>query len=469
MPQPNILLFLTDDHAPWSLAAYGNTRFGTPNFSRLAAAGTTFLNAFTPSPVCSPARACLMTGRTPSQVGVHDWLEEFDPEIGSRDWLAEEKPLPQLLRETGYHTILSGKWHMGSAHSTPPGFDRHFRLPGWQGGHNGTFTYSQDGEPVTLDGNKSGRITERALQMLSEAPAGRPFFLNVGYIATHSPYEAECHDPAIVREVESLDFEDFLAFEPHPWAKNEGISVEGAANREALVSRYRGYHAAVLEVDRNLGRIWDELEARGQLANTIVIYVSDHGCALGHQGFWGKGNSTRPLNMYDVSLRVPYLMQGPGIAAGQRVEAPVDHYDLFQAICEWGGVKREGRDWYSRRYPGRSLASLAAGEEPRGWQQERYGEYGDLRCIHTPEWKYVERYPEGPHDLFHNGDEETNLAEEPEFELVREDLSRQLRSWYAIHEEPEKSGLRVKELARHNNWNEAWRDGIRESRGLQVY
>ena len=86
--QPNILLFLTDDHGQWAARCYGNAALPTPNLDRLAAEGVRFANAFTPSPVCSPARACLLTGRTPSQVGIHDWLQEAVPVIGDFDWLA---------------------------------------------------------------------------------------------------------------------------------------------------------------------------------------------------------------------------------------------------------------------------------------------------------------------------------------------------------------------------------------------
>ncbi|MDE0312235.1 MAG: sulfatase-like hydrolase/transferase, partial [Caldilineaceae bacterium] len=123
MARPNILLFLTDDHGQWANGCYGNSELQTPNLDRLATEGARFADAFTPCPVCSPARACLMTGRTPSQVGIHDWLQEAEPVIGDHDWLAGEETLPQLLSRAGYHCGLSGKWHMGRSHRTPPGFD----------------------------------------------------------------------------------------------------------------------------------------------------------------------------------------------------------------------------------------------------------------------------------------------------------------------------------------------------------
>jgi len=465
MPQPNILLFLTDDHGQWAAGCYGNPALPTPNLDRLAREGVRFANAFTPCPVCSPARACLLTGRTPSQVGIHDWLQEAEPVIGDFDWLAGETTLPQLLSAAGYHCGLSGKWHLGRSHATPPGFERCFGLPRWQGVHNGRYTYHIDGQPVDLDGNKSTLITDHALEFLAAAPDDRPFFLNVGYIATHSPYAAAGHDPALTARFVDHDFAEIPAYRPHAWNRNEGLAGGFKPTPEQIRARHIGYYAAVAEIDREVGRILAQLEEMGQLDNTIVIYTSDHGCALGHHGFWGKGNSTRPLNMYETSLRVPLLMRGPGIAAGRAAKQCVDHYDTFQAICAWAGV-----DLPERGYPGHSLAPLVGGESA-AWDDTRYGEYGDLRMVRTPEYKYVKRYPNGPHDLFNlveDPGETLNRAGWDEYRSVQQTLDRQLEAWYAGYEESAYSGRAVK-FQRVHNRNEAWRDGRRERAGLQVY
>lgn len=460
--RPNIVLFLTDDHAPWTLPVYGNrSSIRLPHFGRFSEEGTVFQNAFTPCPVCSPARSCLMTGRTPSQVGIHDWLEESDPAIAERDWLKNETTLPERLHDAGYHTILSGKWHLGRSFGTPRGFDRCFGLPGGQGSHNGPYRYHQDGQAVDLDGNKSAIITERALAMLDDAPAGRPFFLNVGYIATHSPYRAEEHDATLVSEAEFLSLEDFPPYRAHPWVKNEDFQANRENESDELRRRYLGYYAAVLELDRNVGRVVSHLEKQGKLDNTIVVYVSDHGCSLGHQGFFGKGNSTRPLNMLDVSLRIPLLMRGPGIQRGGVVEKPVDHYDLFLALCEWAGAAPGDPGGF----PGRSLVPLAQGETVSDWPPELFGEYGDLRMIRTPEFKFVHRYPDGPDELFDlrsDAGETVNLAGLSNHLETKLALERRLSDWYARHEDPVHSGLRVGSLPVHNLRDEAWRDGRRE-------
>lgn len=158
--KPNILLFLTDDHGAWALGCYGNREVRSPVLDGLAAQGARFANAFTPGPVCSPGRACLLTGRTPSQVGIHDWIQEECPAFGDPDWLEEEITLPEFLHDAGYHCGLSGKWHLGRSHVTPRGFDWCFGLPGWQGAHIQEYTYHLNGEPVTLTGNKTHFITD---------------------------------------------------------------------------------------------------------------------------------------------------------------------------------------------------------------------------------------------------------------------------------------------------------------------
>lgn len=464
--RPDILLFLTDDHGAWALGCQGNREVRSPNLDALAAAGVRFADAFTPSPVCSPARACLLTGRTPSQVGLHDWLQEAEPEYAERDWIAGERTLPELLAAAGYHTGLSGKWHLGRSHLTPRGLDWYFGLPGWQGDHIETYTYVEDGRPLTLTGNKSRIIADRALGFLDAAPADRPLFLQVGFIATHSPYAGQA--PELEASYAGASFADIPPYLPHPWRQNEGFRQSEAYTRADLTAKYASYYAAVTEMDAQAGRLLGRLRALGRLENTLVVYASDHGLALGHAGFWGKGNSTRPLNMYEVAIRVPLIAAWPagGLAGGRVVRRCIDHYDTFQAICAAAGVRPDP----ARAYPGASWLPLARGE-PAAWDDARHGEYGDLRMLRTPAHKYVRRYPAGPDELFDlraDPEERQNLAGRPEQAEAEAGLRAALERWYARHEDPALSGLRVKALPQHNR-NEAWRDGLREARGLQIY
>lgn len=465
---PNIIFFLTDDHGIWAAGCYGNREIQTPTLDRLAAGGVRFDNAFTPVPVCSPGRACLLTGQTASQVGIHDWLEEGVPEIANRDWLDGAKTLFEYLHEAGYYTGLCGKWHLGRSHLPPRGADYHFGIPYWQGRHNETFTYVENGQELELTGNKSGFVTDHAIKFLDQAPADRPFFLNVGYIATHSPYDQQSHDPAVTALYQDATFDDIPPYdEPHPWQKNEGLAGGENVTEQDIIDRYIGYYAAVTEIDRNVTRIIEKLEAMGRLEDTIIVYTSDHGCAIGHHGFWGKGNSTRPLNMYDVSLRVPLIWSGPGAQAGEVVAHCVDHYDTFMTLLDRLDLTPD----VDRRFPGLSYGPMLEGRA-MPWDETRFGEYGDLRMVRTPAWKLVWRYPNGPHDLFNlaNDPGETqNVIDDPANRTIYAELKRKIDGFYAEYTDPEKSGLRVKELPKHNSGAEAWRDDRRETRGLQEY
>jgi arylsulfatase A-like enzyme len=461
LERPNILLFLTDDHGAWANGCYGNSEVETPTLDALATTGTRFNSAYTPCPVCSPARACLLTGKMPSQVGIHDWLQEWIPAIGERDWLGGIRTLFDYLSDAGYYCGMSGKWHLGQSHLPPSGVDYHFGLPGWQGRHNGPYTYARNGEMVELDGNKSQFITDRAIEFLDTAPADKPFFLNIGYIATHSPYQQQEHDAEQTAKYQDCPFEAIPPWAPHPWVNNEGGANELSARE--LRDRYIGYYASVTEVDDNIARVIGALKARDQWENTIIIYTSDHGCAIGHQGFFGKGNSTRPLNMYEVSLQVPLIISGAGVES-QSLDTYVDHCDTFHTICALAGFELPRDEVYA----GESYEAMLRGQRI-AWDNTRYGEYGDLRMIRDERWKLVWRYPTGPQDLFDlaaDPGERVNVFDRSS-EVVAEYKAR-LAAFYAEHEVAELSGLRVKELPLHNH-KEAWRDGVRVARGLQLY
>ena len=429
-----------------------------------------------PTPVCSPGRACLLTGLTSSQHGVHDWIAMHDPECQERDWLAGQVTLAEALSREGYVCGLSGKWHVGQCYQAPRGYDWYFGFA-MQGPHMGITTYVHEGRAQVRRGNVTEIVTDRAIEFLNKVPGDRPFFLQVGYTDTHSPYTGQ--DPELVASYREATFRDIAGDDPHPWSWNEGFPEDTEVPEEEARIRHMNQYAAVTDIDRSIGTLLDAVASSGRAEETIIIYTSDHGLSQGQNGFWGKGNGTRPLNMYDVSIRVPLLAMGPGLSKGVACDRCVDHFDTFKTLCELCGVRSSHlRD--DVNYPGRSYLPMAAGGRGGDWDDARYGEYGDLRMIRTPRHKLVRRFTDGPDDLFDlasDPGEKVNLIDHPDLAGTREDLSGRLDAFYARYEDLEKSGLRVKDLPRHNCAqkpgqtvsSEAWRDGVRESRGLQIY
>jgi arylsulfatase A-like enzyme len=453
----NILLILTDDHAAWALGHAGCAEIHTPNLDRLAARGTRYTNAVTPSPVCSPARACLMTGRMPSEHGIHDWLQEYDPEIGDRDWLAGIETLPEWYQQRGYHTGLSGKWHLGFHEGAPPGFDWAFGMDRKINSHNGPIDYFLNGEKLNLEGNRSRHITDHALRFLEERPDDRPFFLNIGYFATHSPFMENKHDPETVNLYRDATFPDLPRLAPHPWRKPENGIPGDSFDEEEARKRWRGYYAAVTEIDREIGRVIDALEARGLLEDTLILYSADHGLCLGHHGVWGKGNGTRPLNFYEESLRVPLIIAGPGMEPGGIVDTPVSHLETYRFLttdhAEITDETHHSKGIFDSRDSRDSLLSSAT-----------FHEYGDSRAIRTPQYKLIRRYHHGPdelYDLTKDPHERKNVIEDPTYSQVVAEMDAAQDAFFESHSRDSCDGRRVAALPRHND-HEAWRDGLRD-------
>ncbi len=455
---PNILLFLTDDHAQWAMGCAGNSELRTPTFNYLAENGTRFANAFTPTPVCSPARACLLTGRLASQHGLHDYLNSNDPAVNGIRWLENETTLAQLFQAAGYQTGQFGKWHLGQDEHAAAGYDEWFSLGrDYPIPHEGPFRYGVNGRFQTLPGRISHNITEHAVDFLRAREGERPFFMTVGYYATHSPWEGQSE--RLAASYRDATFADVPQNETYPFGvQNLESTNETRHNpREALAQ----YYAAVTEIDTAVGRLIDELESLGQLENTIIIYTSDHGLNTGHHGIWGKGNGTLPLNMVDESIRVPLLWYDGRSASANAQAQPartefVDHLDTFHTILEAAGITPPNKN-----YVGRSYQRLLNQQIIPEWRAVQFGEYGDVRMLRTSRHKLVYRAPNGPHELFDlvaDPREMNNVIERNDMQPIVKALLGQLESFFAKYEDPAKSGLRVRDLPRHNA-SEAWRTG----------
>ncbi len=454
---PNILLILTDDHAQWALGCYGNGEVRTPTLDALAAGGARMANAFTVTPVCSPARATLLTGRLPSQHGIHDWLQESDPLVGNHNWLAAETTLAQLLAGQGGYTVgLCGKWHCGRSDTPQPGFGYWFSDDRTSPPHRGEHAYRFQDQLVPLSGFSSHIHTQRALDFLRRRDRARPFFLIVAHTGCHSPWRDQ--PERWTRHYRDAAFHDLPEDAPYPFGSSTG--EEAPVSAEEQHAAHVQYYAAASDLDEQVGLLIDELDLQGILQDTLVFYVSDHGLNLGHHGLWGKGNASRPANMLEESIRVPLILHYPrAIAAGRVRTEFVDHTDLFQTLLDFAGVSLSADQRSRRRYPGRSFRPLLQGQALPDWRTVQYGEYGDVRMIRTTGSKLVRRYPDGPHLLFDlNGDprETTNLFAASQYQPLAQDLTARMEAFFNTFEEPARSGLNVTSLPHYND-AEAWR------------
>ena len=448
--QPNILLFVTDDHGQWASGPYGNLEVRTPSLDRLAASGVVMENAFTPTPVCSPARASLLTGLTPSQHGIHDYIAAaFDRE----PWLATEQTLPQLLQKAGYRTGLAGKWHIGNEDMPAPGFDSWFSVgSAYPLLHEGARDFCNQGRMENFRGYTNDVMAEQAARFV-KATDERPFFLLVGLTATHSPWRG--HPERLASMYRDASFCDIPTGESYPFGEQalESLSVDRRHEHEAQVQ----YYAAVSHVDEIVGRLLEAVDEAGKLNNTLVVYTSDHGLNCGHHGIWGKGNATLPLNMLEESIRVPLQLSWPGVfPAGMRRGELVDHLDLFQTLVAAGRAPLPARTDYA----GTSMLPwlLEPGVDGK-WRQVQFGEYGTVRMARTPQYKLVRRHPNGPHELFDleaDPRETRNLIDSPSHLAVTSELSRLMDTHFRRYSRPDKSGTLGADLPQHN-MTEAWR------------
>jgi arylsulfatase A-like enzyme len=274
--------------------------------------------------------------------------------------------------------------------------------------------------------------TERAVQYI-EKHTSEPFIL---YLAYNGPYGlgAAMKEPSRNRHA-AYYAEHPLPSMPrgasHPWNFNYGPWLEDMAVR-------RKYAAEISAVDDGVGAVLAALEKNSLDENTLVVFIGDQGLAGGHSGFWGMGDHTRPLTAFDWGMWIPLLVRQPGrIPAGTRSERIVTNYDVLPTLLDWMGLESET----PRRpaLPGRSFAPLLRGESAE-WDDVAFFEFENVRAIRTPEWKYIERFGEGPmelYDLERDAGERLNLAADERFTGERKALAARLHAFFEQYADPQ--------------------------------
>jgi N-acetylglucosamine-6-sulfatase len=402
--RPNILYIMSDDHAAHSISAYGGRLAEvapTPNIDRLAAQGALFTNAFCTNSICSPSRACVLTG-------------QYDHVNGAFDLAGSVAPGKQMLaiqmKQAGYQTAMIGKWHLKEE---PADFDYYCVLPGQGEYHNPEFRVRGE-KPwgknlIKADGKHvTDAITDISLQWLEQQrDETKPFFLMHHFKAPHDyfdnapRYETYLRDVAIP-EPETLWKRDPMFGSIATRGANDeliphiGTSIGGRNPRRSYLGdlpklypsefpenydppsfsdeentrlAYNAYLKKFLRcvkgIDDNLGRLFAYLEETGQIDNTLIIYTADQGFMLGEHDYQDK------RWMYDQSQRMPLLVRYPkAISAGQRFDSIVENVDFGPTMLDFARAQTpEG-------VQGRSFKSLLeTGLEPEGWKQEAYYRY----------------------------------------------------------------------------------------------
>lgn len=446
--RPNLVLILTDDQRVDTIGAWGNQGIETPNIDRIVGAGTSFRrNYCMGSPhgaVCAPSRAMIHSGRAYHAID-HSALRDVEL-LGER------------LRQRGYRTYGVGKWHNGRE-SFKRSFDEgravlfggmsnHFDVPLHDVATDGTVTKR---EPVAE--HSSDLFSEAAVGFVEEAGAADPFFLSLALTAPHDPRDP----PAEYRERELPQLPDnFLSQHPfdngHLMLRDEKLAAwprDTATVRRQLAD----YYGLIEHMDAAIGRVLDALEARDDDRETVIVFASDHGLAVGSHGLLGK------QSVYEHSLRAPLVIVGPGVPAGQHVTALTYLLDIHPTLLGFAGplpkpepeLEAEGEtdaeveseadaeaepelplEGSDLGHVSRDLAPIWRGERAEVRESIYLAMGRSQRAVTDGRWK-LSVYPQIGHrqlfDLATDPSETIDLAERPVFQHHIDRLSIALDRW----------------------------------------
>lgn len=380
--QPNILLVISDQYRWDFICGYGrNPMDFTPNLDGMLRRGTAFENAFTNQPLCSPARACLFTGQYASRNKI--W-KLTGPNIGLHP---DAVTLATLLAAAGYSTNYIGKWHlMAQARNGEDGLG--FVPPEYRGGfkdlwqaanvleltshpYHGTM-WDGAGNPMTYDGvYRVDYLTSLAVKFLQQKQ-DKPFFLVLSQLEPHQQndlngfapptgYDEKFRNPYVPPD---------LRLFPGDWP-----------------FQLANYYGACKSIDESMGKIFQTLREQNLEDNTIVVFLSDHGC------HFRTRNSEYKRSPHDSSIHIPLLIQGPGFNNRQKVSEMVSLVDLAPSLLEAAGVP------VPAFMQGRSFVPLIKDPAARAaWRDEVFVQISEsetARALRTPEWTYVALSPDG--------------------------------------------------------------------------
>ncbi|MEF8796379.1 MAG: arylsulfatase [Salinivenus sp.] len=376
--RPNVLVLLADDQGWGDLGVNGNTAVQTPHLDSLARQGAVF-DHFYVQPVCSPTRAELLTGRYHPRGGV------YGTSAGAERLDLDEHTIGETFRQAGYATGVFGKWHNGSQspyHPNARGFDAFYGFTSGHWGHYFGWVLEQGYELVEGEGYLPDDLTDLALSFIEEH-RDEPFFAYVPYNTPHSPMQVP--DRLFDRYAEA-DLQ-----RAHRYADRENPTK----TRAAL--------AMAENLDRNVGRLLDRLDALGLTRETIVLYFSDNG----PNGWrWNANMRGRKGATDEGGVRVPLIVRWPGqIAPGTERPQIAGAIDLLPTLADLAGIP-VGAD---TTLDGRSLAPLLRGEDPEWPDRRLFAHWNGAVSVRTPRFRLDH---EGRlYDLTEDPRQRTNVAD----------------------------------------------------------
>ncbi len=351
--KPDILFIFADDMTYEVLSGPRAAEVETPNLDRLTKAGTTFSHVYNSGgwsgAICVASRAMLMSGR-------QLWHAQREEGGFKQDFVAKGRFWPQLLEKGGYETYMTGKWHVKA---DPKKVFNHVvnPRPGMPRSVSTAYNRPVKGKPDVWrsDDPKNGGFwkggkhwseveADTAILFLKDAyKTDKPYFMYLAFNAAHDPRQAPReyldkypYDKIVVPE-------NFLP--AYPYRKEMGAPHSLRDEKLAPMPRtpyavqvHRSeYYALITHLDAQIGRVLDELEKSGRKKNTYFVFTADHGLAVGSHGLMGK------QNMYDHSVRVPFVMVGPGVEAGAEIDTPIYLQDIMPTTLDWAGLATP--DW----------------------------------------------------------------------------------------------------------------------------
>ena len=437
--RPNFVYLYADDMTYAAVHALGNSEIQTPNLDRLVKRGTTFTHAYNQGgfhgAICVASRTMLLTGR-------YLWhARDYDKQFQKRQktvtlW-------PERLKAAGYDTYMTGKWHVPLPVKTIFDTVSHYRPGGMPRTVKESYDRPRDDRPDTWkawdeslggywEGGRhwSAVAADDAVAFLKTAETRpNPFFL---YIAFNAPHDPRQSPKSFVDRYPVEKIKLPASFLPeYPWKDKIGCNPklrdEALApfprTEHAVKVHRREYYAIITHLDEQIGRIIDAVDKSPEAANTYIFFTADHGLAVGHHGLVGK------QNLFDHSVRVPFIAVGPKFAADTRIDAPIYLQDVAPTTLELAGAPVPPEIQF------KSLLPLAEGRESVHYDAI-YGAYMDFQRSVTQDGYKLILYPEVPKALLFNladdPDEMHDLSDDP---AQKERIARMFRRLTALQAE----------------------------------